>query len=176
LVAEPVARLGARVTAIDADPEAIAAARAHAATRGIAIDYRLSSAEALAESGARFDLVMALEIVEHVADRDQFIQTLGALLAPGGMCLLSTLNRTPASLALGVGMAEYVLRWVPAGTHDWRKFVRPSELAASLRRAGLDMIDLTGLVFDPRTAAFRLAPERVAVNYFATAVPRIVQA
>ncbi len=173
LVAEPLARMGAEVTAIDADPEAIAAARAHGTGRGVSVDYRACSAEALAAGGACFDLVLALEIVEHVADRDGFLKTLGTLLAPGGLCILSTLNRTLASLALGIGMAEYVLRWVAPGTHDWRKFVRPSELAAGLRQAGLEMIDLTGLVFDPRTGDFRLQAGNVAVNYFATAVKRI---
>jgi 2-polyprenyl-6-hydroxyphenyl methylase/3-demethylubiquinone-9 3-methyltransferase len=169
LVAEPVARMGAFVTAIDADANAIEAARAHAGQRQVEIAYRVGAVEDMAREGRSFDLVLALEIVEHVADRDAFLAMLGSLVAPGGLCILSTLNRTPASLALGVGMAEYVLRWVAPGTHDWRKFVKPSELAAGLRRAGFDLTDLTGLVFDPLRGAFRLAPENVAVNYFATA-------
>jgi 2-polyprenyl-6-hydroxyphenyl methylase/3-demethylubiquinone-9 3-methyltransferase len=169
LVAEPLARLGAVVTAIDADPKAIGAARAHATDRGLEIDYRQASAEDLATAGAQFDLVLALEIVEHVADRSAFIETVAALVAPGGLLILSTLNRTIASLALGIGVAERVLRWVEPGTHDWRKFVRPSELAGDLRRAGFELAALTGLAFDPLAGAFRLKRGDVRVNYFAVA-------
>jgi 2-polyprenyl-6-hydroxyphenyl methylase/3-demethylubiquinone-9 3-methyltransferase len=169
LVAEPLARLGASVTAVDADPRAIDAAREHAAARDLAIDYRQGSAEALAASGLRFDLVLALEIVEHVADRRAFLETVAALVAPGGLLILSTLNRTIASLALGVGVAEHILGWVEPGTHDWRKFVRPSELARDLRGAGFALADLTGMNFDPLKGAFRLKAGDVRVNYFATA-------
>jgi 2-polyprenyl-6-hydroxyphenyl methylase/3-demethylubiquinone-9 3-methyltransferase len=169
LVAEPLARLGAAVTAIDADPKAIGAARAHAADRGLEIDYRQASAEELAAGGAQFDLVLALEIVEHVADRSAFIDSITALVAPGGLLILSTLNRTMASLALGVAVAERVLGWVEPGTHDWRKFVRPSELARDLRKAGFELAALTGLAFDPLAGAFRLKPGDVRVNYFAVA-------
>ena len=169
LVAEPLARLGAHVTAIDADPVAIDAAREHAHLRGLSIDYRHCGPEALSAEGRRFDLVLALEIVEHVADRDAFLEILGGLTAPGALAILSTLNRTWKSLALGIGVAEHVLRWVEPGTHDWRKFVRPSELARGLRTAGFETVDVTGLVFDPLAADFRLAKERLAVNYFATA-------
>jgi 2-polyprenyl-6-hydroxyphenyl methylase/3-demethylubiquinone-9 3-methyltransferase len=169
LVAEPLARLGAAVTAVDADPRAIAAARAHADLRALAIDYRQGSAEALVAAGARFNLVLALEIVEHVADRGAFIESLADLVAPGGLLILSTLNRTFQSLVLGIGVAEHVLRWVEPGTHDWRKFVRPSDLARDLRRAGFTVADLTGLVFDPLTGAFRLKPGDVRVNYFMVA-------
>jgi 2-polyprenyl-6-hydroxyphenyl methylase/3-demethylubiquinone-9 3-methyltransferase len=169
LVAEPLARLGADVTAIDADPVAIEAAREHARLRGVEIGYRHGAAEALVQEGRRFDLVLALEIVEHVADRGAFLATLGRLTAPRGLLVLSTLNRTWKSLALGIGLAEHVLRWIEPGTHDWRKFVRPSELARGLRAAGFDLVDMTGMVFDPLEGGFRLAKERLAVNYFATA-------
>jgi 2-polyprenyl-6-hydroxyphenyl methylase/3-demethylubiquinone-9 3-methyltransferase len=169
LVAEPLARLGANVTAIDADPVAIDAARDHARLRGLPVDYRHGAAEALADEGRRFDLVLALEIVEHVPDRGAFLATLGRLTAPGGLVILSTLNRTWKSLALGIGVAEHLLRWVEPGTHDWRKFVRPSELARGLRAAGFDLVDMTGMVFDPLLGGFKLSSERLAVNYFATA-------
>ncbi len=171
LVAEPLARLGASVAAVDADGAAIQAAKAHAADRGLEIDYRVGSVEALAASGQRFDLVTALEIVEHVSDRGLFLATLGSLVAPGGLLILSTLNRTLKSLVLGIGVAEHVLRWVAPGTHHWRKFVRPSELARGLRATGLDPIDVTGLVFDPLKGAFRLQVGDVGVNYLMTATP-----
>jgi 2-polyprenyl-6-hydroxyphenyl methylase / 3-demethylubiquinone-9 3-methyltransferase len=169
LVAEPLARMGAGVTAVDADAVAIGAARVHAAERDVAVDYQVGSSDELAEAGRRFDLVLALEIVEHVADRDEFLATLGALVAPGGLLILSTLNRTVKSLMLGVGMAEHVLRWVEPGTHDWRKFVKPSELARGVRGIGFSVSDLTGLVFDPLKGEFRLSADDVGVNYFMTA-------
>lgn len=169
LVAEPLARLGAKVTAVDADPVAIEAARLHAAEREIGVGYEVGTSDELAEAGRTFDLVLALEIVEHVADRDAFLAMLGALVKPGGLLVLSTLNRTLKSLALGVGMAEYVLRWVDPGTHDWRKFVKPSELARGLRGIGFEVADMTGLVFDPLRNEFRLSDSDVGVNYFMTA-------
>jgi 2-polyprenyl-6-hydroxyphenyl methylase/3-demethylubiquinone-9 3-methyltransferase len=169
LVAEPLARMGCRVAAIDADAQAIAAARLHAADRDIAVDYQVGAAEDLVAAGRAFDLVLALEIIEHVAQPEAFLKTVGGLVAPGGLLIVSTLNRTLKSLALGVGMAEYVLRWVPRGTHDWRKFVRPSELARGIRGVGFDLVDVTGLVFDPRAGEFRLDPGDLAVNYFASA-------
>lgn len=169
LITEPMARLGANVTGIDASPQNIDVATAHAAQSGLVIDYRCDSAEALAEQGRQFDVVLALEIIEHVADRALFVASCAALVKPGGVLILSTLNRTIKSLALGIVAAEYILRWVPRGTHDWRKFVRPHELAADLRMNGLVLRDLAGLDFDPKTAGWRLAP-RPSVNYlmFAT--------
>lgn len=169
LVAEPLARLGARVTAVDADGVAIEAARFHAAEREVEIDYRIGSSDALAAAGERFDLVLALEIIEHVADREEFLATLGALVAPGGLLILSTLNRTLKSAVLGVGVAEHILRWVEPGTHDWRKFVKPSELARGLRGIGFGVADLTGLVFDPLRNEFHLSIGDVGVNYFMAA-------
>ncbi len=169
LVAEPLARMGASVTAVDADAVAIGAARLHAAERDVAVDYEVGSSDELAEAGRRFDLVLALEIIEHVSERELFLANLGALVAPGGLLILSTLNRTLKSLVLGVGMAEHVLRWVEPGTHDWRKFVKPSELARGLRGIGFGMNDLTGLVFDPLKGEFHLSADDVGVNYFMTA-------
>jgi len=172
LLSEAAARLGARVTGIDAGAEAVAAARLHAAAAGLDIDYRATTAEAMAEAGARFDLVLALEIVEHVADVDLFVGALERLLAPGGLLVMSTLNRTAKSFALAKVGAEYVLRWVAPGTHDWRKFLKPHELAAALRRQGLGVDDACGMVLDPLTGTWRFAPHDLAVNYVMTAARR----
>jgi 2-polyprenyl-6-hydroxyphenyl methylase/3-demethylubiquinone-9 3-methyltransferase len=170
LVAEPMARLGAKVTAIDADGEAIAAARIHADSRGVDVDYRVGGAEDLVRGKRQFDLVLALEIIEHVADRAVFLETLAALVAPGGLLILSTLNRTLKSRILAVGVAEHVLRWVEPGTHDWRKFVRPSEMARGLREVGFEITELTGLNFNPLRGEFTIKPGDVTMNYFAVAV------
>jgi len=169
LVSESVARMGARVTAVDADAQAIAVAIDHAKPQGLAIDYRNEPAEALLpENKGAFDVVMALEIVEHVVDRDSFIASCAALCKPGGMVILSTLNRTAKSYALGIIAAEHILRWVPHGTHDWKKFVKPSELAHSARRVGLNPSDLTGYHYNPLTGQFGLSTKDVSVNYFMT--------
>jgi 2-polyprenyl-6-hydroxyphenyl methylase/3-demethylubiquinone-9 3-methyltransferase len=169
LVSEPLSMMGATVTAVDADAEAIQAARLHASARGAELRYEVGGIETLAHTGARFDIVLALEIVEHVADRAAFLAMVASAVAPGGLLILSTINRTLTSMALGIGVAEYLLRWVEPGTHDWRKFVRPSELARGLRQSGMELVDLTGLVFDPLNGEFRLRAGNVAVNYFATA-------
>ena len=165
LLSEPLARLGADVTGIDAAAENIRTAQAHALRMDLAIDYRAVPAEALAAAGERFDGVLAMEVVEHVSDVPFFLGTLGGLARPGDLVALSTLNRTARSFALGVVAAEYVLRWVPRGTHDWRKFVRPSELAGGLRRAGVAVRDMTGVVYDPLRDEFRLDRRDLAVNY-----------
>jgi 2-polyprenyl-6-hydroxyphenyl methylase/3-demethylubiquinone-9 3-methyltransferase len=169
LITEPMARLGAKVTGIDASPENIGVAAAHAVQSGLAIEYRCEAAETLAAERRQFDVVLALEIIEHVVDRALFVASCAELVKPGGALILSTLNRTIKSLALGVVAAEYILRWVPRGTHDWRKFVRPHELAADLRLNGMVMRDVAGLDFDPKTAGWRLTL-RPSVNYlmFAT--------
>lgn len=164
LVAEPMARLGFTVTAIDADEAALAAGRAHAAAAGLAIDYRAGTVEALVAAGASFDAVLALEVVEHVADPQLFLASAAALLRPGGALIASTLNRSLRAFLFGVVGAEYVLRWLPRGTHDWRKFRRPSELAAALRAGGLSLVDLAGLVYEPWRDAWRLGPD-LGVNY-----------
>ena len=168
LVAEPMARLGAAVVAIDAAAENVAVARAHAEAAGLAIDYRAASAEAVAAAGERFDTVLALEIIEHVADRDSFLATAAGLVAPGGALVAATLNRTPKSYLLAIVGAEYLLGWLPRGTHDWRKFVRPSELARALRRAGLELADVSGTVYRPLTGEWRIARD-TDVNYMAFA-------
>jgi 2-polyprenyl-6-hydroxyphenyl methylase/3-demethylubiquinone-9 3-methyltransferase len=168
LLAEPVRRMGARVIGLDADAEGVAVARHHAAEMGLEIDYRLGSAEELAASGAQFDLVLAMEILEHVADRDAFLDACGALLRPGGLLIAATLNRTAKAFALAIVGAEYVLGWLPRGTHDWRKFVRPSKLAAGLRRNGLTVEALTGVAYDPISGTWRLSSD-LDVNYMIAA-------
>jgi 2-polyprenyl-6-hydroxyphenyl methylase/3-demethylubiquinone-9 3-methyltransferase len=169
LMTEPLARMGARATGIDAAPENIAAASAHAEAGGLAIDYRATSVEALAATGARFDLITCLEVVEHVAGRDSFFAALAALLAPGGLAILSTPNRTAASWAVLIGGAEMVLRSIPRGAHDWNRFMTPAELTEALDHAGLSVTASTGLTWRPG-AGFTLGDD-VSVNYFLTAEP-----
>ena len=170
LLAEPLARMGAEVTAIDAAEESVAAAKLHAEAMGLAIDYRAMTAEALLEEGASFDAVLSLEVVEHVADVPDFLETLCGLVKPGGALILSTLNRTPKSFALAIVGAEYLLRWVPRGTHDWRRFLKPSELARSLRPQGFETRALSGLVYNPLTDTWRTDDRDLDVNYLMMAV------
>ncbi|MGY9054116.1 MAG: bifunctional 2-polyprenyl-6-hydroxyphenol methylase/3-demethylubiquinol 3-O-methyltransferase UbiG [Alphaproteobacteria bacterium] len=167
LVAEPLARLGAEGTGIDLVSDSIQAAIAHADGQGLPLTYRLASAETLAEEGAQFDLVTCLEVVEHVADPADFLATVASLVRPGGLLIMSTLNRNIASLALGKIAAEYLLGWVPRGTHDWRKFLKPSELAAPLRHAGLRVGDVTGLNLHPLNGWQAEGP--ALINYMLTA-------
>ena len=169
LMAEPLARMGARVTGIDAAPENIESAHAHAAAGGLAIDYRAISVEDMAATGARFDLVTCLEVIEHVADRDSFFAGLAALVAPGGLVVMSAPNRTAASWAVLIGGAEMLLRTIPRGAHDWGRFMTPDELGAALAAAGLDVIGTQGLTWGPGQG-FHLGPD-TSVNYFVTAVP-----
>ena len=171
LVAEPMTRLGFRVTGLDADAQAIATARAHAAASGLTIDYRVADIETLVRAGEQFDVVLALEIVEHVTDRDAFLAALAALVKPGGALVGATLNRTPRSFALAIVGAEYVLGWVPRGTHDWRRFVRPSEFVLGLRRAGLTTTCLAGLGYDWQRGGWSESSD-LSVNYMLVAVRR----
>jgi 2-polyprenyl-6-hydroxyphenyl methylase / 3-demethylubiquinone-9 3-methyltransferase len=173
LASEALARAGAEVTGLDAAGEALAAARAHAAGGGLAITYRDGTPEALlAEGTDPFDAVLALEVIEHVADRAAFCRHLAALVWPrdagGGQVFLSTLNRTPRSFLLAKLGAEYLLRLLPIGTHDWRMFVRPAELGAELREAGLRAADIAGLSMDPLTGTWRITRD-VGVNYLVMA-------
>jgi 2-polyprenyl-6-hydroxyphenyl methylase/3-demethylubiquinone-9 3-methyltransferase len=170
LVAEPMARMGATVTGIDAVDRNIAVARLHAETQELAIDYRLATAETLAAEGQQFDVVLNLEIIEHVPDPAAFIATCAALVRPGGVMVTSTINRTARAYALAVVGAEYVLRWLPRGTHDWRRFIKPSELARYLRGAGMEARDLTGVVFNPLSGGWQLDGRDVAVNYMMLSV------
>lgn len=168
LVCEPLARLGAEMTGIDPAPEAIAAARAHAAAGGLAIDYRAATAEELAAEGKSYDAVLLLEVVEHVPDVPAFLKVLAPLVTPEGIMILSTLNRTLKAYALAIVGAEYILRWLPVGTHDWNRFVTPEELRSATRGAGLKLTDTTGLIYDPLADDWRLGAD-TNVNYFATA-------
>ncbi|MDK8873592.1 bifunctional 2-polyprenyl-6-hydroxyphenol methylase/3-demethylubiquinol 3-O-methyltransferase UbiG [Paracoccus sp. SSJ] len=170
LMAEPMARLGATVTGADAAEGNIAIARLHAEEQGLAIDYRATTAEALAADGHRFDVVMALEIVEHVADPAQFIATCRELVAPGGMLIVSTLNRTARSFAAAIVGAEWIMRWLPKGTHDWRRFITPDELAQMTEAAGLRVVDRCGMVFNPLGWSWSLSHRDLSVNYVLTAL------
>jgi len=167
LISEPLARLGADVTAIDAGEEAIGVASAHAALSGLEIEFRQTTAEVLVDSGELFDAVVSLEVIEHVADIETFLGSLGQLVRPGGTLVLGTLNRTLKSLALAKIGAEYILRWVPAGTHDWRQFVKPSELARGLRPYDVAVETLVGIVYNPARDEWRLS-EDIDVNYLAS--------
>lgn len=166
LVCEPLARLGAAVTGIDADGNAIAVAKDHAEKSGLGITYQSGSTENITE---KFDVVLALEIVEHVDQVDQFVQNCVGLCKPGGLIIFSTLNRTPQSFALGIVAAEYLLRWVPRGTHHWKKFLRPSELARLIRQADAHERNIKGLVFSPLRSEFELSDKDMSINYFMTA-------
>lgn len=169
LVSEPLARLGAEVTGIDAAADTIPVARAHAAEQGLEIDYRTATAESLVAAGERFDAVLALEVIEHVSDPESFVASARALTVPGGMVILSTLNRTAKSFALAIVGAEWVLGWLPRGTHDWNRFVTPDEMAAAMGAAGLTCVDRTGMVLDPARWEWRLSERDLSVNYIAAA-------
>jgi 2-polyprenyl-6-hydroxyphenyl methylase/3-demethylubiquinone-9 3-methyltransferase len=169
LLSEPLARLGAAVTGIDLEPANLAVARRHAEARALSIDYREISAEQLSAEGRTFDLVCVMEVVEHVADPAGFLNACGRVVRPGGGLVLATLNRTIKSFALGIVAAEYVLGWLPRGTHRWSRFVRPSEAARALRRTGLTIVDLSGVSYDPLRDRFRLSRDP-AVNYMLFAV------
>ncbi|KZD12652.1 bifunctional 2-polyprenyl-6-hydroxyphenol methylase/3-demethylubiquinol 3-O-methyltransferase UbiG [Oceanibaculum pacificum] len=168
LLCEPLTRMGATVTGIDAAAEGIAAAKAHAEEAGLAIDYRAVAAETLVAAGETFDAVISMEVLEHVSDVSAFLAACRDLTRPGGAMALSTLNRTPKSYLMAIVGAEYVLRWLPRGTHNWKKFIRPSELAALLRRQGLELVDLTGIEYSPLTDRFSAGP-KLEVNYMAFA-------
>ena len=168
LMAEPLCRLGADVVAIDAAEPNVQAARLHAEEQGLAIDYRHATAEALAAGGERFDAVLALEIVEHVADLDAFAAACVDLVNPGGSLVVATLNRTLAAYALAIVAAERVLGWLPAGSHDWSRFVRPAEMVRLLRRHGLAVADMKGMVYSPLAGGWTSSPS-LAVNYIAHA-------
>lgn len=166
LVSEPLARLGAAVTAIDPTADSIAVARAHAASQGLDIDYRTTSIEELAASGAQFDAAVCMEVIEHVPDPAAFVRSISDSVRPGGMLIFSTLNRTWKSYALAIVAAEYVLGWLPRGTHDWNRFVTTDELGQFLTRAGCNDPIISGIIYDVISDAWRLGND-ADVNYIA---------
>jgi 2-polyprenyl-6-hydroxyphenyl methylase/3-demethylubiquinone-9 3-methyltransferase len=168
ILCEPLTRLGASVVGADPAAANIAAAQVHAEQTGLAVDYRATTAEALAEAGERFDIVLAMEVVEHVADLDAFVRCCAGMVVPGGLMLTATINRTLKSFALAIVGAEYILRWLPRGTHAWDKFATPDELKAALTRAGLKTIDARGVIYNILTDGWQLSSD-MDVNYMLTA-------
>ncbi|WP_246008420.1 bifunctional 2-polyprenyl-6-hydroxyphenol methylase/3-demethylubiquinol 3-O-methyltransferase UbiG [Afifella aestuarii] len=164
LLAEPMARLGAKVTGIDPSPANIEVSTGHAAESGLVIDYRCAAAEDLASERALFDVVLSMEVVEHVTDVEAYIAAAAALVKPGGLMFLATLNRTMKSFALAIVGVEYVLGWLPRGTHEHHRFVKPRELADALMAGGLTIKDETGVVYNPLTDRMRLSRD-MDVNY-----------
>lgn len=162
LVCEPLARIGATVTGADADPIAIATAKEHAQGSGLKIDYQNKPAE---EINKTFDVVLALEIIEHVSEPQDFVESVSKLCKPGGLVIFSTLNRNPKSFLMGIVAAEHILRWVPRGTHSWKKFVRPSELSRMARQCSLSAKNITGLIYNPVKNDFALSKSDLDVNY-----------
>ncbi|WP_224000133.1 bifunctional 2-polyprenyl-6-hydroxyphenol methylase/3-demethylubiquinol 3-O-methyltransferase UbiG [Aureimonas sp. SA4125] len=168
LISEPVARLGAHVVGADASETNIEVARIHAAQSGLAIDYRATTAEAIAEGGETFDVVLALEVVEHVSDVPFFLDSCARMVKPGGLLFVATINRTMKAMGLAIIGAEYVLGWLPKGTHQYAKLVRPDEIRAPVEAAGLTMIDETGVVYHPLADAWRRSTD-LSVNYMVLA-------
>ncbi len=168
LLSESLAEAGCNVLGLDAGAEAIDAAKAHAEGRGLSLAYRAGTAEELAAEGQKFPVITALEIIEHVAEPAAFVATLAQLLAPGGVLFLSTLNRTPKSYLVAKFGAEYLLRLLPVGTHDWQRFITPAELGRHCRAAGLRLADTAGMSFSPLKMTFAVSKD-MAVNYIAMA-------
>jgi 2-polyprenyl-6-hydroxyphenyl methylase / 3-demethylubiquinone-9 3-methyltransferase len=168
ILSEPLARLGAAVVGADPSETNIEAAKLHAAEARLTVDYRTTTAEALADDGERFDIVLAMEVVEHVVDLSLFIKRCAEMVKPGGLMITATINRTLKSFALAIIGAEYVLRWLPRGTHRWDKFVTPNELEAALERRGLDVTDETGVIYNLMADRWQLATD-MDVNYMVVA-------
>ena len=168
ILCEPLARLGASMVGADPAEPNIEAARLHAAADELTIDYRATTAEALADAGERFDVVLAMEVVEHVADLGLFVKRCAEMVKPGGLLIAATLNRTLKSFALAIVGAEYVLRWLPRGTHQWDKFVTPNELEAALERHGLQVTEETGVIYNLLADRWQISTD-MDVNYMLTA-------
>ncbi|MGR3514670.1 MAG: bifunctional 2-polyprenyl-6-hydroxyphenol methylase/3-demethylubiquinol 3-O-methyltransferase UbiG [Paracoccaceae bacterium] len=172
LLSEPMARLGADVVGADAAERNIPVAKVHAEEQGLTIDYRHTTAEALAEAGEQFDAILNMEVVEHVADPLAYLTACHALLKPGGLMTCSTINRNPKSYLMAIIGAEHVMRWLPKGTHEWSKFITPDELFGLLEKAGLDPVDRKGFVFNPVGWNWRLSDRDLSVNYVTTSLRR----
>lgn len=173
LLSEPMARLGAEVLGADAAPRNIPVAQLHAQQSGLDIDYRVTTAEDLAAMGEQFDVVLNMEVVEHVADPQAFLTTCQTLLKPGGLMICSTLNRNAKSFALAIVGAEWVMRWLPKGTHDWAKFITPDELYEMIRGAGLEPVDRKGMVFNPLGWSWSLSARDLSCNYVTSSTRRV---
>lgn len=172
LLSEPMARLGADVVGADAAPRNIPVAQAHAAVSGLTIDYRHTTAEDLAAAGEQFDVVLNMEVVEHVSDPQGYLTACQQLLKPGGLMICSTLNRNSKSFVMAIIGAERVMRWLPKGTHDWKKFITPDELYGLIRGAGLDPVDRKGMVFNPLGWSWSLSSRDLSCNYVTTSIKR----
>ena len=170
LLSEPMARLGAAVVGADAAPRNIPVAQIHAQQSGLTIDYRHTTAEALAAAGEQFDVVLNMEVVEHVSDPLAYLTACRQLLKPGGLMICSTLNRNPKSFLMEIIGAEYVMRWLPKGTHEWSKFITPDELYDLIRQAGLDPVDRKGFVFNKLTWVWSISERDLSVNYVTASV------
>jgi 2-polyprenyl-6-hydroxyphenyl methylase / 3-demethylubiquinone-9 3-methyltransferase len=171
ILSEPMARLGADVVGIDPSATNVEVARLHARRSDLAIDYRATTAEALGATGEKFDVVLAMEVVEHVADIDAFVAAAATLMKPGSLIFVATINRTPKAFALAIVGAEYLLRWVPRGTHDYAKLVRPSELEAALAAAGLELAERIGVRYNPLSDRWSRTTD-LDVNYTIVAEKR----
>ena len=165
LLSEPMARLGAEVVGADAAERNIPVAKVHAEQSGLNIDYRHTTAEDMAAAGEQFDVVLNMEVVEHVADPLAYLTACRELLKPGGLHVCSTINRNPKSYVMAIVGAEHIMRWLPKGTHEWNKFITPDELFDLLRNAGLDPVDRQGFVFNPLTWSWKLSDRDLSVNY-----------
>ncbi|MCO6384226.1 bifunctional 2-polyprenyl-6-hydroxyphenol methylase/3-demethylubiquinol 3-O-methyltransferase UbiG [Oceanicola sp. 502str15] len=170
LLSEPMARMGAEVVGADAAAGNIPVAQVHAEQSGLEIDYRHTTAEALAEAGEQFDVVLNMEVVEHVASPPDYLEACQRLLKPGGLMICSTINRNPKSFAVAIVGAEWIMRWLPKGTHDWGKFITPDELYEMLRKAGLDPVDRKGFVFNPIAWSWSRSERDLSVNYVTASV------
>jgi 2-polyprenyl-6-hydroxyphenyl methylase/3-demethylubiquinone-9 3-methyltransferase len=170
LLSEPMARLGATVIGADAAPRNIPVAQLHAEQMGLDIDYRNCTAESLAEAGEQFDVVLNMEVVEHVADPLAYLTACQQLLKPGGLMVASTMNRNPKSYMVAIIGAEHIMRWLPKGTHEWSKFITPDELADLIATAGLNVVDRMGMVFNPLGWSWSLSARDLSVNYAMTSV------
>jgi 2-polyprenyl-6-hydroxyphenyl methylase/3-demethylubiquinone-9 3-methyltransferase len=170
LLCEPMARLGADIVGVDAAEKNIPVAMAHAVQSGLDIDYRHTTAEAMAAAGEQFDVVLNMEVVEHVADPLAYLTACRELLKPGGLHLCSTINRNPKSFAMAIVGAEYVMRWLPKGTHEWSKFITPEELFDLMTRAGLQPVDRKGYVFNPVSWKWTISDRDLSVNYVTAAL------